>query len=777
MKSVFAILFLTLLSVTTFAQGKISGSVKKTDGEAVPFANVTLYFAADSTKLFGGSITDFGGNYAIKDIKPGVYFLAVSSIGVKTIREKISVSDTSRIIKNFVVEEDMAELSEIEIKDYRTKNFTDHKEFTFSKQQVEKAFDAKDLMRNVNGIKIDPVSGDLKSNKSGDIKILINGISATETDLKQLSADKIAKVEYYTIPPARYADAGSVLNVVTKELTNGISGGIDLTHALAAGFADDEIYFNAVKGNSRFSLSYLLSWRDFNDRIGDVNYDYKIGDQDWRYYKKLHDNFGYTENEPVVKYTYSKPKKTTFQATFKPNYYTSFSNAKSDVIFDRGSSRILGTSISKSDEKTFGPSLDLYLSKNISDKQELSLDFVGTYYDLTQKEKENGTDIADNSSIIADDMNLANKKKSLIGELAYKFNFAEDFSFSAGYKGTFARSDFKISNILSDYKTYGYSSYNENDYFYGELSGSAGDAFSYRVSAGGTFVKNENDDEKYKKWIFTPQVVLNYDISETQNLSLMFKSQSKVPSISKLSNNAELLIPKVLQMGNPKLETSNLYELYLEYTFSSDKIDLDFQTCYAHEHNSFSSYYTLGKYKEEDYLISINQNAKYFRMYGLYYDISYYPFENVDLTLNVYGYLVRHELESDIIGSHSILYSPFYYYIEYSAGGFEISYEGNIPSKMLYGSSITANENQSDLCLSYKFSNNIKLSAQCYWLFTKAKYESETLPSSLLSYKSDTHIDDCKSMLVLGFAWNFSRGKSISVKQKLQNKDTDKGTF
>lgn len=135
MKAIWIIVILMLLGVDMSAQS-ITGSVKKTDGESLPFANVTLYFAADSTKLFGGSITDFGGNYAIDDIKPGVYFLAVSSIGIKTIREKISVSDTSKIIKNFVVEEDMAELSEIEIKDYRTKNFTDHKEFTFSKQQV-----------------------------------------------------------------------------------------------------------------------------------------------------------------------------------------------------------------------------------------------------------------------------------------------------------------------------------------------------------------------------------------------------------------------------------------------------------------------------------------------------------------------------------------------------------------------------------------------------------------------------------------------------------------
>ena len=65
-------IFLMVFSVSVFAQS-ISGSVKKTDGESLPFANVTLYFAADSTKLFGGSITDFGGNYAIKDVKTGEF--------------------------------------------------------------------------------------------------------------------------------------------------------------------------------------------------------------------------------------------------------------------------------------------------------------------------------------------------------------------------------------------------------------------------------------------------------------------------------------------------------------------------------------------------------------------------------------------------------------------------------------------------------------------------------------------------------------------------------
>ena len=771
------IIAVVLANTTAFAQ-TISGNVKNEDGEGVPFANVILYYANDSTKIFGGTITDFNGGYEIKDVKQGSYFLTVSAVGIKTQREKITVADTSKITKDFTTEEDLTELSEVEIKAYRTKNFTDHKEFTFSKQQVEQAFDAKDLMRNVNGIKLDPVSGNLKSNKSGNVKILINGISATETDLKQLSADKIAKVEFYTIPPARYADAGSVLNVITKELTNGISGGVDMTHAFTTGFADDEIFFNAVKGNSRFALSYTLSWRSYKDRIGNENFDYRINGEDYRYYQRIHDHFGYTEHEPVIKYTYAKPKKITFQATFSPAFDNSFGDTKSDVVFDKGAKRIMGNTVSNDDDKTFGPSLDLYLSKNITEKQELSVDFVGTYYDYDQHEKEDGVDVADNSRIIADDMNLTNKKKSLIGELAYKVNLSDDFAFSAGYKGMFAKSNFEISNILSDYQKYGYSSYNETDYFYGELSGGAGDDFTFRASAGGTFVKNENGDVEYRKWIFTPQLVLNYDLSETQNLTLEFKSKPKVPSIAKLGNNAELVVPNVLRTGNPHLKIANFYEADLEYTLSSDIIDLDFQFYYEHNHNAFNSYYTQKMYDGEDYIFSVSQNAKYFKDYGLYYDISYYPFkDNVDLTLNVYGYVEQQELKSDIMGNHSNFYAPFFYYIEYKVGGFEVNYTGNIPAMTIEGSALGANENAGHLFMSYSFKNNIKLSAGCYWMFTKAKYKTETLPSSLLRFKSDTHIDDDKSLIVLGFAWSFSKGKTLNAQQKIKNKDYDTGSF
>ncbi len=67
------IIFAALMCATAVAQ-TISGNVKNAGGEGVPFANVILYYQSDSTKIFGGTITDFNGGYEIKDVKQGSYF-------------------------------------------------------------------------------------------------------------------------------------------------------------------------------------------------------------------------------------------------------------------------------------------------------------------------------------------------------------------------------------------------------------------------------------------------------------------------------------------------------------------------------------------------------------------------------------------------------------------------------------------------------------------------------------------------------------------------------
>lgn len=777
MNKLLIVIALVLFSITTAsAQITLSGSVKNTSGEPQPFANVTLYLQSDSTKIVNGSITDFSGNYAIQNVKIGDYRIVVSAIGIATTAQDVSVKDTAKIVKDFVVEESVSELDEVVVKDYRKHRYTDHTEYTFTRQQIDNALDAKDLIKNVNGIKIDPTSNALVSNRKGDVKILINGISASDIDLKALQTNQIAKVEYYNIPPARYADAGVVINVITKELQNGISGGVRLQHAFTTGFANDQAFLNIVNGNSQFAVSYSGNYRDYDDRFSDKNYDYIIDNQQFNYTNNMHDAFGYTVHNPRLKYTFAKPKNVTFQATFTPEISTRFNDGKSDVIYKKPTETILGRSVSESDVKSFGPSLDLYFEKFLPSDQELSLNVVGTYYHNKQSESESSLNIADNSAILVDNMNSKNDKKSLIGEIAYKKSW-DNLEMSYGWRGTFAKSDYKISNILSDYSDYDYKSYNENEYFYGELSGSFTDDLSYRASLGATYVKNDNDDYSGSQWLFTPQLLLGWDFAESQALTLKLETKPQMPLVSQLSTNSELVIPYVLSQGNPNLKTANYYNVSLDYTLELDKWSFDFDVHYEHTQNAINKYYINRSFNGESYLFSIYENAKSFKEYGGYYYIDWTPFDDFGLDIEIEGWLVNQEIVSGIIGNHSHFQAPMYYTIGIDQGNWGVSYDGNIVSKSISGQYLSRDENQSHLTFFYQFNNNIRITAGCMWLFTKSKYEVESLERNLLYLDSHTYIDDNKSMFVLGFAWNFSKGKMLNVQKKLQNQDNDKGTF
>ena len=50
-------------------------------------------------------------------------------------------------------------------------------------------------------------------------------------------------------------------------------------------------------------------------------------------------------------------------------------------------------------------------------------------------------------------MNQHNNKYSLIGEVAYTKDWGR-MQLALGYRATLAKSDYRISNILSDYKEY-----------------------------------------------------------------------------------------------------------------------------------------------------------------------------------------------------------------------------------------------------------------------------------------------------------------------------------
>ena len=211
----FAFTFLTHLFCN--AQINLQGSVKDlTTQEKIEFAHIAVQNASDTTKILYSAITDMEGSYLIENIPIGRYRFIISCIGYEplTISTRITMSSAGQVlIKNFDLKPSVTQLNETVVTASRNNQKIDHRSIVFTSEEMKRAQMACDLLKNISGVKEDLMSGKLTTNQ-GNPLILINGVRSTENELRAIAPNKVKRVDYYDFPPARYASATCVINVV-----------------------------------------------------------------------------------------------------------------------------------------------------------------------------------------------------------------------------------------------------------------------------------------------------------------------------------------------------------------------------------------------------------------------------------------------------------------------------------------------------------------------------------------------------------------------------------
>ena len=753
----------------------LKGRLIDENRQPLAYANITLLNPVDSA-FIGGGVSNENGDFVIPTESRRV-MVRCSFVGYKTIFRICDVGD----IGTLQMQPAQYTIQGVTVKGSHIMNYVDKSVHTFSAEQISIARNVRDLLEYVEDLKIDPISNKIKRMDGGDVKILLNGISASDIDLKGIPANKILKVEYYNIPPARYANASTVINVITKKMDNGVNAGIEASTAFNTGFSNDAAYFNLTSGNHQLSLSYSFNLRDYTQRYQENTYDYLLNDEQIHYASHSHDKFGYTWNDPVIRYTYNKPDDIAIQVVATPHFDHYHSDGHDDInIFSSSNNSAFPTNETQAkgtdstQETTFGPSLNVYLQKKMSGGQQLDIDLVGTYYhskSLNEKEKNN---LSNGEILLADVVNQKNDKHSFIGELAYTKKWTVN-SLSLGYRGSFGRSKATISNVLSNYQDYGYTSASYQHYMYAEYAG-AWNKLTYRIGAGMTQVTQDNSDAHDSHWLFTPKLILSTNLSKTMSLQWYTSSQPTIPAISELSNNASMVIPGVMTVGNPWLKSYNSYQTLLINKWNLGWLRTQLSLCYTYIDSPISKYYTEQVLNGQKYIVGMNENANNASQVGGSYLLSVKPFNNETLTLTLQGHIYRQTVSSPIIGTYHHTWAPFYFNINYRKGCWGASYEGSIVSKMMNGPELDAGENESHLTVFWQ-KRGWRIYACDYWLFTRARYSGYSLPTSILQSSWKTKINDNRSMFVLGFSYDFSSGKNLQLQRKLQNKDTDTGVF
>ena len=756
----------------------LTGTIIDDQGQPVAYANVALLNPADSTLLDGG-VSNESGYFAVPTEATRV-IVRCSYVGYKTLYRNCEVGN----IGTLRMQPAEYSINGVTVKGTSIINYVDKSVHTFSVEQIRQARNVRDLLEHVEDLRIDPVSNKLQRMDGGSVKILLNGISASDIDLKGIPANKIVRVEYYNIPPARYADAGTVINVITKQMDNGVNAGVEASTAFTTGFSNDEAYLNLTSGNHQLSLSYSFNLRNYTKRYGENEYAYKFetadgsgSDQDtYNYYKEhIHDQFGYTWNDPVIKYTYNKPDDIAIQIVATPHFDYRHSDGEEYIEYvQQYAHAIEGYGNNGSRKHSFGPDLNVYAQKTLPNGQELSVDLVGTYYHNSTKNWQEDFSSAESHPLLTDHVNQKNDKYSFIGELAYTKKWTKS-SLSLGYRGEFGRSKATISNVLSDYQDYDYTSARYKHYMYAEYSGSVS-KLMYRIGAGATHVTQDNTDAHDAHWLFTPKLILSTNLSKTMNLQWVTSSWSNTPAISQLSNNANLVIPGVMSIGNPYLKSYNSYQTELVYKWNLSWLQTKLSLLYTYNDSPVSRYYKEQTINGQRYIVGMNENANYSSDLGGSYQFTIMPWESRVLTIFLQGYVYRQTVSSPIIGRYHHTWAPLYYGLQFRKGQWGAAYTGNIVSKRLNGSMLDAGENSSHLQVFWQ-KNGWRIYAADYWLFTRARYSGYTLPTSILESRYKTWIDDNRSMFVLGFSYDFSTGKNLKINRKLQNKDSDTGAF
>ena len=763
-------LLLLLTPLRLLAQIEVRGQVEdaKTK-EPIALASVTLVSERDSTLVLRGA-TDLQGGYLFSDVKVGRYLLRISFLGYKPLERRLRVVMPSQGITMELLDQlqqDSQVLEDVVVEAKATHQRADRRVITFARKDVQEALHSYDLLKTLPSVSFDVMNDRLKGAMGGEVQLLINGIRSTKTDVLMLPKEKIKRVEVYDIPPARYRAVECVINIIVSGLDDGYIAGGSLKHAFTTGFGNDEAYASLISGRHKLSLEYTLNYRDYRDRESLAQYSYSLNQQALQLTYSDHDAFGYTTHSPALKYAYVVDERYLWEARLQPRAERRFSdNIGAGLYTVDGVAGEKLTTTGRDRTQQFNPSLDLYHWRKLGEKDELSLNLVGTLFSTKRETKTREQGVATGLTSYEDFMKLDNSKRSLILEATHTRETGR-LRISSGYRGEIF---FLHSQVDNHFGVLDYTSRTWQHYGYSEISGLHG-RFLYRLSLGLTHTHNRSSYRTYSTLAFTPKVVLGYTLGGGSDLRLMYDDKPILPSLEQLSSNRRRTTRDITEVGNPQLENAHMRQLTAMYSHAKGIFDIKLLGLYIHTQRPH-----IQAMKHEGAGITFAPiNGVWDDELAAAAKVAVKPFGDNTLLIDTYLIATHSRLRSSEISyDRGSLYGQFSLTAQHK--GLQLYYKYALPA---YGYDLgytSRMEPEHTASLSYRL-GNWKFSASMLFIGTPAYYHDYTLGERLVQWSSETWIHDNKNMILLGVAYHFSRGKDKTYSKNLQNEDTSSPTL
>lgn len=224
---------LALASNSQITFYNITGKILDGNKSPIEFATVALLSQNDSS-LVKGEISDESGAFDVEHIQKGNYFIAISYVGFQKYFSPVSL-EHSLNLGSINLTKDATELDEAVVQ--ASKPLIEHNNeklvLNVESTSLSSAGNALDVLQRAPGVVVDN-DGNIRLKGKQEVLVMIDGKEThltqeqLTTQLRNMSADQISKVELITNPGANYDATGSagIINIVTKKnKKQGFNGG------------------------------------------------------------------------------------------------------------------------------------------------------------------------------------------------------------------------------------------------------------------------------------------------------------------------------------------------------------------------------------------------------------------------------------------------------------------------------------------------------------------------------------------------------------------------
>lgn len=769
-------LFVPLMHIA--GQTTLKGVVQSIngDGKTIPlsYSSIVLHNYQDTISYVKGTVSDEQGNYIFETLPEGLYLITVSYMGQGIKKDSIHIVKQVAIrTKNFLLEEKAYQLAEVIVEQNRSYQDRNKKVELFSPQQMKIAKDGLDLISQVPQLFLNPTTNTLQDRSGVSMTLLINGIAANSQELRNIPPNKIVRVEYYDIPPIRYSFTGSVVNVITKQLDSGSNAGVSLSHALTTKFANDNLNISHVWGNNQINLNYDLNWRNYKNNEQTHDYVFTLENTNHTYNERNKGRFDYITNNINLGYSYNIPDKITFQIKFTPflQYGNSSFNSSYKITENELNNLRYGTR--KENSRYFKPILGCYANIPFTPTKQLYIDAVGTLYNTKQSNSNKQYSSKDSQITLDNFLNANTHKKSLITEVMYQQEWNNNHSFNVGFKSDFSHSNANIRNILNEGNTYKYIIKSSQQYAYMQYEYSK-NKFYISLAMEYYYRYSKNNEMKYHKSTFAPFMSIRYKANNHNNIAIRVRMYPDNPNISTMTQQANLEMENIISYGNPNIKSSQIQQYDLYYSFLNKYITYNLRSFVRHSRDIIAQYYETETFEGHPIMARKWENAPYHTMISNYIGISFYPLGNKKLSIGSSWNYEHSIYKSNYMAKAHHNYHGFFFTASYRTPKYGINAYYRIPGKYFTPLYISIDENNSGMDLYYNI-GNWRIFSSWMFMFESSFYSRETQWNSPVQEHWTSTIKDNKNMITIGISWNFNKGKSFSVKKRLNNNDEDAG--